>query len=110
MQVTNQLSCQVCDDWIDMKNKLNFEVIAKDGDELIWHKLNGKWYGTILQVKEIIQLYFNDPKKMKTRVENECACDCSTDDDDISCRCGSVSSDSMDMECDETHDSDSVDS
>ena len=109
MQVTNQLSCQVYDDWIDMKKKLNFEVIAKDGDELMWHKLNGKWCGTILQVKEIIQLYFNDPKKTKTRVENEHAHDY-TDDDDISYRCGSVSSDSMDVEYDDAHDSDSVDS
>ena len=110
MQVTNQSSCQVHDDWIGMKKKLNIEVISKEGDELTWHKLNGQWCGTILQVKEIIQLYFNDPKKTKWPVKNEYTHNCSTDDDDVSYRCGSVSSDSMDMEYDDVHDSDSVDS
>ena len=108
MQVTSKLSCQVHDDWMDMKKKLNIEVISKEGDELTWCKTNGQWHGTILQVKEIIQLYFNDPKKAKLRVDNEHTHNCSTDDDDISHRSGSVSSDSMGVECDDAHASDSA--
>lgn len=42
MQVTNQSSCQVCDDWIDVKKKLSLEVISKEGDELTWCKMNGQ--------------------------------------------------------------------
>ena len=33
-QVTNELSCRLHEDWIDVKTKLNIEVILREGDDL----------------------------------------------------------------------------
>ena len=94
------------EDWIDAKTKLSIEVISKEGDDLTWHKLNGEWCVTILRVDEIIQLYFNNPEKTKSRDENECAFKNSVDDDGTSCgRCSDIE-DSMGMEHDDVHDFD----
>ena len=108
-KVTNELSCRLHEEWIDIKKKLNIEVISKEGDNLTWYRINGKWYGTILHVNEIIQLYFHNPEKTKLRDENEYVHDNSENDDDISYRYGSVSEDSMDVDDDDDYDYDSVD-
>ena len=105
-QVIIALPCRLYEDLIDIKNVLNIEVISKEGDDLTWYKINSKWYGAILHVKEIIQLYFNNLERLKLRDKNECKFQNSANDDDDSHKHCSDSEDSMDFDYDDVCNSD----
>ena len=70
-QVTNALPCRFYEAWIDIKTKLNVEVISKEGDDLTWYNMNGKMHGTMCKVNEIIQHYFNNLERTQSRAEKK---------------------------------------
>ena len=108
-QVIIALSYRVHEDLIDIKTILNAEVISKEGDDLTWHEINSKWCGTILNVKEIMQLQFYYFERTKSRDNNEYEFNNSADDDEKSCKYYSESKDSMGMEYDDDYDFDHID-
>ena len=92
------------EDWIDAKTKLSIEVISKEGDDSTRCKLNDKWHGAILHVNEIIQLYFNNLERTKSRDKKEWVTNDSADDDEKSYEYYSDSEDSTGMEYDDAYD------
>lgn len=89
-----------------LKTNLNIKAIARGGNDLIWCKLNDLWHGAILNVKEIMQLYFVNLEKIKSCDKKEWVTDDSIDDDEQSCKYHSNSEDSTDMEYDDVYDFD----
>ena len=67
-QVINTLACQIYE--ASMNSKVNIKVIQRDGDDYTWYKIDGKYYGTMLNVDEIIQYYFNNLSRLRNNNKN----------------------------------------